>query len=213
MVSGQLEVNGVVDPRVLAAMGRVPREVFVPSSFVGSAYRDDNLPLIAGRFLVRPLVLARMLQAAGLREDDRVLDMAPATGYSTVVMARLAKNVIGVEPAAVLQNEAVRNVELYAPDRARILAGAPVEGCLEHAPFDVIVVNGSVDFLPDLFFDQLTEGGRLVAVMRDRASEASVGLGRATLYRKTGGAVSAEVLFDAFVPPAPGFAASRPFVF
>ena len=213
MVEGQLRPNNVTDSRVLEAMGAVPREAFVPQTLTDVAYLDESLPLIAGRALVAPLVLARLIQAAEVKAGDRVLDLAPATGYSTVVLAALADGVVGVEPNALLEKDAAAHVAQLAHGKAEILAGAPVEGCGSHAPFDVIFVNGGVEFLPELLFAQLAEGGRLVAVMRSYDPDRSVHTGQARLYRKTKGEIAWTVLFDANVPPAPGFASPRGFVF
>ena len=213
MVDGQLRPNQVADPTILAAMDDIPRELFVPSTLVGVAYLDESIPLISGRFLMQPMVLARLIQAAGITKRDRVLELAAATGYSTLILSRLAASVFSVEPDALLHQEAERNVAAYAHGEATVLAGAPVEGCIAHAPFDVIFVNGSVEFLPELLFEQLAEGGRLVAVVRTHDPARIVHTGQARLYRKTGGEVSWISLFDAHVPLAPGFQAPHGFEF
>ena len=213
MVEGQLRPNKVTDSRVLAAMGSVPRELFVPSTLAGVAYLDESIPLVAGRSLMPPLVLARLLQAAEVLSGDRVLDLAPATGYSTLVLAALADGVVGVEPNALLHKQAEANIAKYAHAKAEILAGAPVEGCSTHAPFDVILVNGGVEFVPEYLFSQLAEGGRLVVVMRHYSPDIAVHTGQARLYRKTEGEISWTALFDANVLPAPGFASPRGFSF
>jgi len=191
----------------------MPRELFVPSTLVDVAYLDESIPLIAGRALVSPMVLAQLMQAAEIKAGDRVLDLAPATGYSTLVLTALADGVVGVEPNALLYKEAEANIAKYARGKAEILAGAPVEGCGTHAPFDVIFVNGGVEFLPEILFAQLAEGGRLVAVMRHYSPDHAVHTGQARLYRKIKGEITWTALFDANVPPAPGFTAPRGFEF
>lgn len=213
MVEGQLRPNGVTDPRILEAMGDVPREVFVPFTHVGVAYVDDNIRLISGRYLMKPMVLARLLQAAEIKPDDRVLELAPATGYSTLVLAALTPAVSAVEPDALLHKEAEKNIAAYAPGRATVLAGAPVEGCIARAPFDAIFINGSVEFVPDFLFEQLEEGGRLVAIICAYGSARSSRIGQARLYRKTKGATTCASLFEATVPRAPGFSVPRKFEF
>jgi protein-L-isoaspartate(D-aspartate) O-methyltransferase len=216
MVEGQLRPNKVTDLRLLAAMGEIPRELFVPSTLVDVAYADENIPLIADRMLMQPMVLARLMQAAEVTPQDRVLDLAPATGYSTLVFAALAHTVIGVEPDAVLYKEAETNAAKYAPGRVSVLAGAPVEGCISHpphAPFDVIFINGSAEFLPEAIFNQLAEGGRLVVVMRQYGPAHAAHTGQARLYRKTNGTITWTPLFDANIPLAPGFVMPRGFTF
>ena len=213
MVESQLRPNGVTDLPLLEAMGRVPRELFVPSTLVGVAYLDENIPLITGRSLMQPMVLARLIQAAEIKPGDHVLDLAPATGYSTMILAALGGAVTGVEPDALLHKEAEINVAHYASGQAQVLAGAPVEGCIVAAPFNVIFVNGSVEFLPELLFNQLADGGRLVAVMRSYGPAHAAHAGDARLYHKKNGEISWRSLFTANIPPIPGFAAPRGFDF
>jgi len=213
MVESQLRPNQVTDQRLLEVMGALPREIFVPSSLVGVAYLDESIPLISGRSLLQPMVLARLIQAAEIKPTDRILDLAPATGYSTLVLVSLAGSVVAVEPDALLNKEATNNVAEYASGKVQILAGAPVEGCGSHAPFDVIFINGSIEFLPKILLDQLAEGGRLVAVMRDYGSTPFAHTGQGRLYRKTKGKMSWTSLFDANIPPAPGFTLVRGFEF
>jgi protein-L-isoaspartate(D-aspartate) O-methyltransferase len=213
MVESQLRPNKVTDPRVIAAMGSIPRELFVPSTLVGVAYLDENVPLISGRSLMQPMVLARLIEALAVKETDRVLDLAPATGYSTLVLASIAKEVFGVEPDSLLHGEAENNIAKIAPRKAQILAGAPIEGCAVQAPFDAILVNGSVEFLPEILFNQLAEGGRLAAVVRGYGPAHVAHTGQGRLYRKIQGEVSWVSLFDANIALAPGFAAPKGFVF
>ncbi len=205
MVESQLRPNGVKEPRLIAALAAAPREVFVPSTLVGVAYLDENIPLISGRSLMQPMVLAKLIQALDIKPTDRVLDLACATGYSTLVLAGLADKVVGVEPDSLLLQEAEGNMAKYAGGKATIRAGAPVEGCGVDAPFDAILVNGSVEFLPEILFSQLAEGGRLVAVMRGHDAARFAHTGQARLYRKTKGEIAWVSLFDAAVAPAPGF--------
>lgn len=205
MVNGQLRPVGVRDEHILQAMGTLPRELFVPSTLVGIAYIDDDISLISGRFLMRPAALARLLQLAEIAPNDRVLDLAPATGYSTLVIATLAAEVIGVEPDALLHKEAERNIETYAKGKAKVRAGAPVEGCMDSAPYDVIFINGSVEAVPAYLFEQLAEGGRLVAVVREYNAARTAYVGHARLYKKVGDEISFTSPFDLDVSPAPGF--------
>lgn len=213
MVERQLRPNKVVDPRILEAMGDIPRELFVPFTHVGVAYSDESIRLISDRHLMRPTLLARLLQAAEIKSDDRVLELAPATGYSTLVLTALSGKIFSVEPNSLLHKETEKNVSIYAPGRATVLAGAPVEGCVVHAPFDVIFINGAVEFIPDFLFSQLSEGGRLIAVIHahDRARTAHTG--QARIYRRHKGEVLWTALFEATTPLAPGFQAPRPFEF
>lgn len=213
MVDSQLRPNDVTDPRILAAMLEVPRERFVPPSRAGLAYLDDDFMVresgSAGpaRYLIEPMILAKLVQALSLSPDDRVLDVGCATGYSTAVLARLAGNVVGLEEDGGLAAAARKALEGAGPAAVKIAEGALAGGAQSDAPFDAIFLNGSVEVVPAALLAQLGEGGRLVAVVRTAPP------GRATLYVKTGGTVSARPLFDASIPPLPGFEAPRGFVF
>lgn len=211
MVRGQLCPNGVTDPRLLAAMEKVEREQFVPSHLVGVAYVDSDIPLINGRFLIRPLVFARLVQAARLSPRDRVLDLAPATGYSTLVLAELAQSVTAIEPDAVLCKAAAEIAARANPLRAQVMFGAAEGGTVAQAPFDAIFVNGAVDEAPPALLGQLAEGGRMLAVQRRQGETGLMQLGRARLWRKRGGLIEETTLFDAALPDAPGFA--KPHIF
>jgi protein-L-isoaspartate(D-aspartate) O-methyltransferase len=213
MVEGQLRPNSISDRKILLAMSDIPRENFVPFTHVGVAYADDNIQLISSRYLMKPLALALLLQAAEITPQDSVLELAPATAYSTLVLTALAGSVAAVEPDALLHKEAEKNIATYAPGKASILAGAPVEGCIARAPFDAIFINGSVEFVPNFLLEQLGEGGRLVAVVRDYGSTCTAHAGHARLYRKVKGEMTWTTLFEISVPLAPGFKLPRGFKF
>jgi protein-L-isoaspartate(D-aspartate) O-methyltransferase len=213
MIESQLRPNQVNNLRLIDAISEIPREMFVPSGLVGISYLDENIPLVSGRFLMQPMILARLIQAAEVKDTDRVLDLAPATGYSSVILGKLADSVVGVEPDALLHKEAEINKNEYSPHKVEILAGAPIEGCAIYAPFNVILINGSVEYMPEILFDQLAEGGRLVAVVRQYGTAHAAHTGQARLYRKQGNKISFQSLFDANVPPAPGFMVPKTFEF
>lgn len=211
MVDSQLRPNDVTDPRILAAMLDVPRERFVPPSREKLAYLDDDLPvreagpLGPARYLVEPMVLARLIQALSLSDGDRVLDVGCATGYSTAILARLASAVIGLEADRELA--AAAREALGGESGTRIVEGALASGAAGEGPFDGILLNGSVEVVPESLLSQLKDGGRLVAVVR------SGPVGRATLYVRGTAGVSSRPLFDAAIPALPGFERPRGFVF
>jgi protein-L-isoaspartate(D-aspartate) O-methyltransferase len=208
MVDSQIRPNDVTDPRILAAMLEVPRERFVPQHLAGLAYLDDDIVVREARdgrparYLMEPMILARLVQALNLLPQDRVLDIGCATGYSTAVLTHLAGSVHGLESEADLAAAAQKNIA-----NAQIVTGALTQGAAQLAPFDAILINGSVEIVPESLLVQLKEGGRLVAVVRKGPP------GRATLYARNNGAVSARPLFDAAVPALPGFEAPQGFVF
>jgi protein-L-isoaspartate(D-aspartate) O-methyltransferase len=198
----------VTDDRILAAMAEVPRERFVPRKLQGAAYVDQGLAVAPGRYLMEPTVFARLLQAAAIGPDDVVLDIGCATGYSTAVLARLAATVVAVESDPALVKAAGDLLADLDVDNAAVVKGTLEKGYARQAPYDAIVLGGAVEEVPPTIAGQLAEGGRLVAVVTG-GSPAGVGV----LMLRARGVLSRRILFDASVPPLPGFAVERGFVF
>ncbi len=161
MVDGQVRTNDVTDSRILAAMERLPREDFVPPSQAALAYLDRDLPVTdraaggTARYLLKPMVLAKLIHAAAVGPTDRVLDVACATGYSTALLAHLASSVVGLEEEAGLAALAERNMRALGLNNVLIRTGPLVAGAAAAGPFDVIVINGAVDRLPEALFGPL----------------------------------------------------------
>jgi protein-L-isoaspartate(D-aspartate) O-methyltransferase len=213
MIESQIRPNKVRDERVLVAMETVPREMFVPPTMTGIAYIDEDLQVAPGHFLLEPMILARLLQAAGIGVEDRVLDIGVATGYSTAVIAAIAKEVVALESEPVLQRRAVENLRALNIENASVQSGPLIEGWKPKAPYDVILINGGIEILPDALAKQLEEGGCLVTVMREYAPAHAAHLGEARLYEKIRGKMSFRPLFDANVRLLPDFAAPKKFTF
>ncbi len=208
MVESQIRTNKVTDQRIIAAFEAVPRELFVDQAKRGIAYIDEDLEVAAGRYLMEPMVLARLLQAAGPQPGDITLDVGCATGYSTAVLAQLSETVVGVESDRQLMDEANRTLNALDVDNAVVVEGALNVGYQKQAPYNVIVFQGAVSAVPDTVKRQLSDGGRLAAVVCDEA-----GIGRGTLVQRSGDSFSARVLFDAATPLLPGFEREVGFVF
>ncbi|HUY69161.1 MAG TPA: protein-L-isoaspartate O-methyltransferase [Alphaproteobacteria bacterium] len=213
MVENQIRANKVRGEKLLDAFGRLPREMFVPAPLAGIAYIDEDLEVAPGRFLMEPMVLARLIEEAGVKETDRVLDVAPATGYSTAVLAALAKDIIALESDPAMQKRCAENLARLGIGNADVQGGAFAEGWPVKAPYDVILVNGGIEAYPDNLIAQLAEGGRLVFVARLFGPAHAAHKGEARLYEKIRGHVSRRALFDANVRPLPGFRAAAQFVF
>lgn len=213
MIEGQIRPNKVRDERVLTALENLPRELFVPERLAGVAYIDESLPVNEGRFLLSPMVLARMLQEAGIGPDDNVLEIAPATGYSTAALASLARHVVAVESDAELQRQAAARLAALGTANAEIRLAPMQQGWKTEAPYDVIFINGAVDFVPETLLQQLKEGGRLVAVARRYGAAHAAHTGEARLYEKTGKTVNCRALFDATAALLPGFVGDAKFSF
>jgi protein-L-isoaspartate(D-aspartate) O-methyltransferase len=207
MIECQLRTKGIVDEAVLGAMSAVPRERFVPEGLRAVAYIDEDMDLGNGRTLMEPLVLAGLLQGVAVAPGDVALVIGSGIGYATAVLARLAATVFAHECVASLAASASELAAELGLDNVIPVDGALLSGCPEHAPYNVILIEGMVDRVPDAVADQLADGGRLAAVVRDGR------VGRATLLRRDAGRVSRRVLFDAAMPALPEFREPRGFVF
>jgi protein-L-isoaspartate(D-aspartate) O-methyltransferase len=204
MVSNSLRTTGVSDPRVLAAIGAVPRERFVPSERAAIAYADVPVPLGKGRELNSPLSFARMLTEVTPQEGERALLIGAASGYSAAVLARLVGSVVAVEE----DPELVRTArELLAGTGVQLVEGAPTEGYREGAPYDLIIIDGAVEFVPDALIDQLVDGGRVATAILDR------GVARIAIGRKAGEAFGIAPMTDSASITLPGFVKPRAFSF
>ena len=207
MIDGQILPNKVTDQRILDAMGAVPREDFVPKALRSVAYVDEDLEVAPGRYLMEPMVFSRLLQYAELQENCSVLDVGCATGYSSAVLGRLSGVVVAIEESEELGGRATELLAEVGVDNVAVLAGKFDRGLPEQGPYDVIVLEGRVPQVPDVILDQLAEGGRLVAVIGDR------GPGKAMLFTRNRGFLGKREIFDANIPPLPGFDSEEGFVF
>jgi protein-L-isoaspartate(D-aspartate) O-methyltransferase len=205
MVESQVRANDVTDPRIHAAMREVPRERFVPAAKRALAYADVPVEVAPGRFLLDPRTFGKLVQLAAPRPSDRVLDVACGTGYSTVVLARIAKSVVGLEQDADLVRIASDMVPASGATNATIVQGGLTEGA--KGPFDVILINGAVESVPDSLLSLLAEGGRLAAIVTAGAQ------GRAQLFLRENGGIGSRMDFDATVPALAGFRKVVGFVF
>ena len=213
MVESQIRTNKVTDEMLLAALGDVPRERFVPKAQRGVAYVDEDIPIGGGRYLMEPMVLARLLQEILIEKDDIALDVGAATGYNAAVMARLAGTTVALDSDAELVRHATAAFEELHIDNAVAVEGELSKGYARQGPYNVILLSGMVPKVPVSLFEQLAEGGRLGAIVPGDHGPAGQGMSRAMIYRKTGGVVSGRILFDAAVPMLPGFEEEKAFVF
>lgn len=207
MVNGQILTNKVTDEKLAEALLQVPREEFVPRAMRAVAYLDEDIPVADGRYLMEPMIFARMLEVVDIEPDDLVLDVGCGTGYSTAVMARLAASVVALEENEEMSVRTDERLTAHNVDNAAVIAGPLAEGCPSQAPYNVIFVNGAVEFVPDAWTEQLADGGRMIVVVR-RGS-----VGQAVLHVRAGEVVSSRPLFDANVPLLPGFAKKAGFSF
>jgi protein-L-isoaspartate(D-aspartate) O-methyltransferase len=204
MVASQLRTTGVNDPRVVAAMGAVPRERFVPPERCALAYADTVVPLGHGRQLNPPMALGRMLTEARLQGDEKALVIGAATGYSAAVLARLAGSVTAVEEQPELAAFARKAL---AGSGVELVEGPLGEGHAAGAPYDFILIDGAVEYVPQVIVDQLADGGEFALALLDQ------GVTRLCVGRVVGGAFGTTAVADAAAALLPGFEKPRGFSF
>jgi protein-L-isoaspartate(D-aspartate) O-methyltransferase len=208
MIDSQLRPNRVTNAQLLAAIGELPRERFLPEAMRSVAYSDEDVPLGNGRYLMEPMVLARLIQTLQTVPDDRALVVASGRGYGAALLARLTASVVAVEGDPLMATAAEQTAKELGIDGIRQTVG-PLEEGARPGPYDVILIEGAVQLVPQAIFDQLADGGRLTTVVAGQPGA----LGVAELFVKEGGAISRRALFDAGTPSLPGFAPPPRFTF
>lgn len=211
MVDSQVRPSEVSDLRLIAAMLEVPREKFLPESKLALAYLDLDAPVTEGeggrtRRLLKPMVLAKLLQVAEVAAGDRVLDVGCATGYAAAILGRLASSVVALEEDPALARVATASLAAVGAHNVEVAVGPLAQGWPAGAPYDVILLDGASEMLPKALLRQLKDGGRLVGI------EAGTP-GKAMIYRAAAGEVGGRPIFDANAALLPGFARPPAFVF
>lgn len=199
MVDTQVRPSDVTKFPIIEAMLSVPREAFVPRRLREAAYIDENVDLGGGRVILAPRTLAKMLDALDIQNDEMVLDVGSALGYSAAVMARMAQVVIALEEDAELAAEAPVALIEHAADNVVVHEGPLRNGAAEHGPYDVIAIQGAVEHLPEALIDQLKDGGRIACLFMEGA------LGVVRIGYKIDGRMNWRFSFNAGAPVLPGF--------
>lgn len=208
MVDCQLRTNRITDPAVIEAFSTVPREAFVDDIHRSVAYADEDLPIGGGRFLMEPMVFARLVQALDISGSDIVLDIGCGTGYSAAILACLSATVVALESNSDLVTRATRTLAENSVDNAVVIEAPLVDGYAGQGPYGVICIEGAIPEVPEKLLGQLSEGGRLAAVLNQ-----GPGPGNAILMVKKYGAISSRNLFDANIAHLPEFERRPGFVF
>ncbi|WP_319773896.1 protein-L-isoaspartate O-methyltransferase [Breoghania sp.] len=213
MVDNQLRTRDITDYRILDAMGAVPRELFVPKARRPFAYADGDIEIRAAeadkpaRYLLAAQTFGKLVQLADLDKSDIVLVVGCASAYAAAVLARIANSVVGVEGDEALANASSETLAEQGIDNAAIVSGNPTEGLASEGPFDVILIEGAVDQIPEALIRQLKDGGRLVAI-KGRGGSAE-----AIRVLSSEGKTSSRPAFNASAPILPGFENESNFVF
>jgi protein-L-isoaspartate(D-aspartate) O-methyltransferase len=207
MVDGQIRTADITNLELLAAMQAVRRELFVPPALAAQAYSDGEIRLGNGRVLLRPMTLAKLIQAANVRPGDHVLDVGCGTGYSSAVLSHLGASVVALEEDAALARSAEAALAAAGTRQVRFVEGPLPAGWPAEAPFDVILFEGATEVVPNELAGQLKPHGRLAAIFGGGPA------GKAMIYRRIEGQLVGRPAFDAAAPVLPGFAAPAAFVF
>lgn len=212
MVESQVRPNGITDRRIIAAIESVPREAYVPESRRALAYMDEDVPLDPAdrsqgpRALIEVMAFARMLQHAAIKPSDKVLIVGAGSGYGAAVISQIAGSVVALECDPGLAAKAKANLAGLA--NVKIVEGPLAGGVAKEQPFDVILLEGRAEEVPQTLIDQLADGGRLIGVVGERETS------QACVYSKSGGAIAVRQVFDASVAALPGLKMRKPaFVF
>lgn len=206
MVDTQVRPSDVTRFPIIEAMLKIPRELFVPVDRREAAYVGENMDLGGGRVVLEPRTLAKMLEAVDIQPDELVLDIGSGYGYSAALAAHLADAVIALEEAPELAREAERALTEAGADNAAVVEGPLAQGAARHGPYDVIMVQGAVQHMPEAITDQLKDGGRIAAIFQEGA------LGMVRVGYRIDGQMTWRFAFNAGAPVLPGFEANRAFV-
>ncbi len=207
MVDGQIRTADVTDAALLDAMLAVPREKFLPPTLAPLAYADADIPVGKGRAMLRPMVLAKLLQAAHVRSGERLLDVGSATGYAAALLARLGASVVALEEDPDLAAAAKAAFAAVGAANAEVVVGPLAAGWPAGGPYDGILLNGAAEIVPEAFAGQLKPEGWLIGV--GGRPPACKGM----IYRVSEGSLVGRPLFDAAATLLPGFKAPPRFVF
>ena len=207
MVDGQVRPSDVTLHPIIEAMLNVPREAYVPVEKRSVAYIGAHIDLEDGRVILAPRILAKMLESLDIKSNELVLDVGVGLGYSAAVISHLAEAVIAVEENANMASAAETTLSEQSADNAVIYTGSLSDGAAEHSPYDVIVIEGGVQMLPESLLSQLKIGGRIAAIFIDGPS------GQCRIGIRTDTGTSWNAVFDATAPILSGFEIENTFSF
>jgi protein-L-isoaspartate(D-aspartate) O-methyltransferase len=210
MVDGQIHPSGVVDDDILNAYETIPRELFVPEDLKGISYTDEGISISHGRFLMEPITHSRIIQAARPTPHDVVLDVATGSGYTAAILSPMVSTIIALESDEDLLKRAEQFWKKTKSCNIVPACNDIEQGCPEHAPYSLILLNGASANVPAALLDQLAPGGRLIATLQKQGET----IGQVTVFNKSeDGHISDYSLFNAGIAYLPEFAPKPEFVF
>lgn len=205
MVDTQVRPSDVTKYPVLDALLEVRREMYVPDALRDVAYMDNSITLGENRIVLEARTFSKILDTLDIQQDEMALDIGCGLGYSAAVLGKLCEAVVAVEEDETLASEAEAILGSEGADNVAVVGGALTEGAAKHGPYDVIILEGAVEEMPEALTDQLKEGGRIAAVFMDGA------LGMVRVGLKAGGTISWRFAFNATAPVLPGFSKAPSF--
>ena len=209
MVENQIRANKVTNLRVINAFLDVPREKFVPDALQEISYVDEDIQLSRNRFMMKPMILARLFQSLNLKGNENILHVGSNSGYGSAILSRMCSSVISLESDKKLFETSINTFSNMGFDNVVPLHGSMENGVEKEAPFDIIFIEGSIETEPKSLFSQLNENGKLIAIIRP----ANIKIGKAKLFFKISNEIGLENLFDAQVSKLSIFKSKTKFSF
>ncbi len=209
MVENQIRANKVTSLNVINAFLDVPREKFVPDALQEISYVDEDIQLSRNRFMMKPMILARLFQSLNLKGNENILHVGSNSGYGSAILSRMCSSVISLESDKKLFETSIHTFSNMGFDNVVPLHGSMENGVEKEAPFDIIFIEGSIETEPKSLFIQLNENGKLIAIIRP----ANIKIGKAKLFFKISNEIGLENLFDAQVSKLSIFKSKTKFSF
>ena len=209
MVENQIRANKVTSLNVINAFLDVPREKFVPDALQEISYVDEDIQLSRNRFMMKPMILARLFQSLNLKGNENILHVGSNSGYGSAILSRMCSSVISLESDKKLFETSIHTFSNMGFDNVVPLHGSMENGVEKEAPFDIIFIEGSIETEPKSLFGQLNENGKLIAIIRPE----NIKIGKAKLFFKISNEIGLENLFDAQVSKLSIFKSKTKFLF
>tara|TARA_B100000676_G_scaffold312933_2_gene389999 strand:- start:1817 stop:2464 length:648 start_codon:yes stop_codon:yes gene_type:complete len=211
MIDGQLKPMGINDEIILQAFKDVPRELFIDEEKSSLSYHEGNILIKDNRWLLSSMVIARLINCVSISNEDIILEIGSCSGYTTAILEKLCSLVVGVEYDKKLRDIANNALAKIGANSAIIVDGNHKEGNIKSAPYDKIFIFGSVPSIPDTLFNQLSDKGALITVIKDQSNPKSCG--KAVVFKKNKDIISSSKVFDVEIPFMDGFDIEEGFSF